>query len=95
VIKSFADKSTEELFKREAVKKFPPSILRASYKKLLLIDGAESLYDLKIPPGNRLENLSGDLSGKFSIRINERWRIIFRWYESNAYEVEIVDYHRG
>jgi proteic killer suppression protein len=66
-----------------------------AYRKLLLIDGAEKLNDLKIPPGNRLEKLSGDLVGKYSIRINDQLRIVFSWKENNAYEVEIIDYHKG
>ncbi len=69
--------------------------LKSAYRKLLLIDAAERLEDLKIPPGNRLEKLSGNLSGKYSIRINDQWRIVFRWKENDAYEVEIIDYHKG
>jgi len=60
-----------------------------------MIDAAEKLEDLRIPPANRLEKLSGNLSGKYSIRINEQWRIIFMWKENNAYQVEITDYHKG
>lgn len=70
-------------------------IVKRAYRKLLLIDAAEKLDDLRIPPENRLEKLSGDLSGKYSIRINEQWRILFRWKDNNAYEVEIIDYHKG
>lgn len=95
MIKSFSDKTTEELFNRQNVRKLPPSIIRTAYRKLLIIDAAEKLDDLKIPPGNRLEKLAGDLLGKFSIRINDQWRIIFEWKKNNAYEVEIVDYHKG
>lgn len=95
MIKKFSDKSTEALFSRQKVKKLPSTIVKPAYRKLLLIDAAERITDLKIPPGNRLEKLSGDLSGKFSIRINEQWRIIFRWKDNNAYEVEIIDYHKG
>ncbi len=61
----------------------------------MIIDGAELLDDLRVPPGNRLEKLSGDLSGKYYIRINNQWRIIFSWKDNNAYEVEIIDYHKG
>ncbi len=95
MIKSFSDKYTEELFNRKKVKKFPPSILKIAYRKLLLIDAVERIGDLKVPPGNRLEKLSGDLSGKYSIRINNQWRIVFVWNENNAYEVKIIDYHKG
>jgi len=77
MIKSFSDKYTEELFNRQKVKKFPPSILKVAYRKLLLIDAVERIEDLRIPPDNRLEKLSGDLSGKYSIRINNQWRIVF------------------
>lgn len=95
MMKSFSDKSTEALFNRQRVKKLPSTILKVAYRKLLIIDAAEKLDDLKIPPGNRLEKLSGDLSGKFSIRINQQWRIIFSWKENCAYEIEIKDYHKG
>lgn len=95
MIKSFADKSTEYLFNRRFVKRFPNQIHKIAYRKLLIIDGAEKLDDLKVPPGNRLEKLSGDLYGKYSIRINDQWRIIFSWKDNNAYEVEIIDYHKG
>lgn len=60
-----------------------------------MIDAADKLHDLKIPPGNRLEKLKGDLTGRYSIRINNQWRIIFSWIDNNAYEVEITDYHKG
>ena len=95
MIKSFSDKKTEFIFNRKFVKGFPSTIHRLSYRKLLLIDGAGRLDDLKVPPGNRLEKLSGNLSGKYSIRINDQWRIIFNWKDNNAYEVEIIDYHKG
>ncbi len=95
MIKSFADKYTALLFNRQKVSKFPPTILKVAYRKLLLIDAAERIDDLKIPPGNHLEKLSGNLSGKFSIRINNQWRIIFSWEQNNAFEVQIIDYHKG
>lgn len=95
MIKSFADKSTEYLFNRRFVKRFPNQIHKIAYRKLLIIDSAEHLEDLKVPPGNRLEKLSGNLLGKYSIRINDQWRIIFSWEETNAHEVEIIDYHKG
>jgi proteic killer suppression protein len=95
MINSFSDKSTEDLFNRRFVRHLPPTIQRLAYRKLLLIDGAERLDDLKMPPDNKLEKLSGDLSGKYSIRINDQWRIIFNWKENSAYEVEIINYHKG
>lgn len=95
MIISFADKSTEELFNRKKVRKLPSTILSIAYRKLLMLDAADKLEDLRIPPGNKLEKLSGDLSGKYSIRINDQWRIIFHWKQNNAAEVEIIDYHKG
>jgi len=95
MIKSFLDKNTENLFLRQNVRKLPPSILNAAYRKLLLIDAAGKIEDLRVPPGNRLEKLSGNLSGKHSIRINNQWRIVFRWVNDNAFDVEIIDYHKG
>lgn len=93
MIKSFADKTTQNIFERQKVKQIPSGIFKSAYRKLLIFDAAECLEDLKIPPGNKLEKLSGDLSGKYSIRINDRWRIIFRWVNNNALDVEIIDYH--
>lgn len=93
MIQSFRDKETERLFRREPVKKFSGSVQRAALRKLLLLDAAESLDDLRVPPGNRLEKLRGDRSGQFSIRVNDQWRICFRWVSGNAQEVEITDYH--
>lgn len=95
MIKSFADKSAEELFNRNKVRKLSSTIVKVAYRKLLILDAAESTEDLKVPPGNRFEKLSGNLSGKYSIRINDQWRIIFSWKHNNAYEVEIIDYHKG
>ena len=95
MIKSFSNRLTEELFNRHVVKKLRSTILKSAYRKLLILNAAERVDDLRIPPGNRLEKLSGNFSGKYSIRINDQWRIIFRWQENNAYEVEIIDYHRG
>jgi len=95
MIRSFSNSLTEEVFDRHVVKKLPPTILKSAYRKLLILDAADRLDDLRIPPGNKLEKLSGSLSGKYSIRINDQWRIIFRWQENNAHEVEIVDYHKG
>ena len=95
MIKSFADKSTEKLFQRNRVRELPSQILKAAYKKLLLIDAAGNINDLRVPPGNMLEKLSGKLTDRYSIRINDQWRIVFKWIENDAYEVEIIDYHKG
>lgn len=93
MIRSFADDQTERLFQRETVKMLGRTIQRTALRKLLLLDAAESLEDLLVPPGNRLEKLFGDRKGQYSIRINDQWRICFRWLENSAHEVEIVDYH--
>jgi len=69
-------------------------VQRIAYRKLVVIDAAESINDLRIPPGNRLEKLKGNREGQHSIRVNEQWRICFRWKDGDAYEVEITDYHR-
>ena len=86
MIKSFSNRFTEELFYRQVAKKLTPAILKSAYRKLLLLDAADRLDDLKVSPGNRLEKLFGALPGKYSIRINDQWRIIFSWKENNAYE---------
>ena len=93
MIESFRNKETKQLFERKLVRKLPNTIQRSAYRKLLILDAAESLEDLKVPPANRLEKLSGDRQGQHSIRINQQWRICFEWNQGNAYEVEIVDYH--
>ena len=93
MIQSFADRDTERLFRRERVRQFPAELHRPMLRKLGLVDAAEQLEDLRIPPGNRLERLKGDRAGQHSIRINDQWRICFRWKDGNAFEVEIVDYH--
>jgi proteic killer suppression protein len=94
VIRNLADRDTERLFRREVVRRWSADVQRAALRKLLVLDAAEALDDLRVPPGNRLERLSGDRAGQYSIRINDRrWRICFRWRERDAYDVEIVDYH--
>lgn len=93
MIKSFRDRDTERLFSREVPKRPPASLHRPALRKLLILDAAEQLDDLRVPPGNRLEKLRGKRRGQFSIRINTQWRICFRWEDGNAYDVEIVDYH--
>jgi toxin HigB-1 len=91
MIRSFADRDTRRLFEDEATRRFS-GIERAARRKLLLLDAAGRLDDLRVPPGNRLEVLRGDRAGQYSIRINDQWRICFRWNEG-AEDVEIVDYH--
>jgi toxin HigB-1 len=92
VIKSFRDKDTEKVFLREFTRKFDMKLRRIALRKLTILDAPEVLDDLSIPPGNRLEKLSGDRSGQYSMRINDQWRICFRWRDGDAYDVEVVDY---
>ena len=93
MIRSFADRLTERLFQRERVRGLPPAMLRVALRKLVQLDAATVLDDLRVPPGNRLEKLRGDRAGQHSIRINDQWRICFRWRDGDAFDVEIVDYH--
>ena len=93
MIRSFGDKDTQRLFHRDPVRKWPPAVQRTGLRKLLILDAATSLADLRVPPGNRLEKLSGSRAGQYSIRVNDQWRICFRWAEADAHEVEMVDYH--
>jgi proteic killer suppression protein len=93
MIKTFADKETEKLFNRTVSRKLPQNIQLAARMKLEILDAAEVIQDLRVPPGNRLEKLTGDRKGQYSIRINDQWRICFVWHHENAYAVEIVDYH--
>jgi proteic killer suppression protein len=93
VIKSFADPDTERLFARERVRRYPAELQKFMLRKLLVVDAAEQVQDLRAPPGNRLEKLSGHRAGQHSIRVNDQWRICFRWHDGNAYDVELVDYH--
>ena len=95
MIKTFADKETENIFKRQFSKKLPQTIQLNARMKLEILDAANVLLDLTIPPGNRLEELTGSREGQHSIRINVQWRICFVWRSGDAYEVEIVDYHKG
>jgi proteic killer suppression protein len=94
VIKSFADRATEQLFQRRRVAALPPDLHGVALRKLRLVDAATRLDTLRVPPGNRLEALKGGRAGQHSIRVNEQWRICFIWRDGDAYEVEIVDYHR-
>ena len=93
VIRSFRDTETEKVFQRERSRRLPPDVQRQAHRKLLLLDAAEALKELRIPPGNRLERLSGNRAGQHSIRINDQWRVCFRWDRGDAYDVEITDYH--
>lgn len=93
VIRSFRDPNAERIFHREAVRKIPPDLLRVALRKLVMLDAATSLADLRVPPANRLEKLTADRLGQHSIRINDQWRICFRWVGTDAHDVEIVDYH--
>lgn len=93
MIKSFRNKETERLFLRHFSRRFPANLHRIAWRKLALLDAAERLDELRVPPGNRLEKLSGEREGTYSIRINDQWRVCFRWHEGDAYEVEITDYH--
>jgi len=92
MIQSFACAETRALFESRFVKKFA-SIERAARRKLLMLQAASQLSDLRVPPGNRLESLKGNRFGQFSIRVNQQWRICFRWANDGAHDIEIVDYH--
>ena len=97
MIRSFADRRTEDFFHGRSTshaRRIATSIRAAAVRKLDVLNAALSLDDLRSPPGNRLESLSGDLKGYHSIRINERWRIVFQWKNGGAERVQIVDYHR-
>lgn len=93
MIKSFGDRETEKIWRGEYAKKLPANIQPTARRKLRMINNAQDIQDLRVPPGNRLEKLKGDLSGFHSIRINNQWRIIFKWRGNNAYEVKVFDYH--
>ena len=93
MILSFACAETEKIFAGENSRRLPPDIQRVARRKLLILNAATEVGQLRVPPGNRLELLRGARTGQHSIRVNDQWRICFRWREGNAYEVEIVDYH--
>jgi len=93
VIKSFADKLTAAIFEGREVRKLPREIQGTARRKLKLIDAATRLENLRVPPGNRLEARKRGRAGQWSIRINDQWRLCFRWHGGDAHEVEIVDYH--
>ena len=93
MIESFKCKETEKIFTRQFSKKLPTSIQQIALRKLRMLNRSSLIQDLRIPPANRLETLSGKRKGQYSIRINQQWRICFEWKNENAYNVEIVDYH--
>ena len=93
MILSFACEETERVFRAELSRRFPPDIQRRARRKLLVLQAATELRHLVVPPGNRLGPLKGNRQGQHSIRVNDQWRICFRWREGNADDVEIVDYH--
>jgi proteic killer suppression protein len=93
MIRSFADKRTEELFVKGAAKGFPPDVARRAARKLEYVHLATRVDDLKVPPGNRLHALHGDRRGQHAIAVNDQWRICFRFVDGDAYDVEVCDYH--
>ncbi len=93
MIRSYRDRYTRGIAERRRVRKFPEDIQIRAQMKMMILNNAKSLDDLRIPPGNRLEALTGDRGGQHSIRINDQWRICFVWSGEDAYDVEIVDYH--
>jgi len=93
MIQSFADGDTERLFRGQAPRRLPSDIWRRGARKLLLIHAVADVWELRVPPGNRLELLKGGRAGQYSIRINDQWRVCFEWRDGNAHAVEIVDYH--
>ena len=93
MIRSYRDKDTQAIAERRRVRRLPVHFQRRAQVKLMIMNNASNLNDLRTPPGNRLEALSGDRKGQHSVRINDRWRICFVWDDGDAYQVEIVDYH--
>ncbi len=92
MIKSFRDAHTRRIYERQGSRRFDARLLRAAERKLAMLDAAETVADLRVPPGNRIEKLAGDRKGQHSIRINHQWRICFVWKDGAAHDVEIVDY---
>ena len=93
VLRSFKDRDTEAIWNRQRSRRLDGLTQRVAWRKLAMLDAAEILADLRIPPGNRLEKLRGDREGQYSIRINQQWRICFSWSDAGPEDVEIVDYH--
>ena len=93
MIKTFKDAETEKIYQRERSRKLPPDIQQVALWKLRMVNNSINLNDLRVPPANRLEKLSGNRAGQYSVRINDQWRICFEWRGSDAFNVEITDYH--
>ena len=93
MIKSFKDPEAERVFTLQVSRKLPPDIQQVALRKLRMLNNALTLNDLRIPPANRLEKLTGERTGQYSVRINDQWRICFEWRDGHVYEAEIVDYH--
>lgn len=93
MIRSFKSKEAEKIFNRSYSKKIPVKLQRIALRKLRMLNRAENLNDLRLPPGNRLEELKGNRKGQHSKRINDQWRICFEWHDTESYNVEIVDFH--
>jgi proteic killer suppression protein len=93
VIKTFKDAETQKIYQRERSRKLPSDIQQVALRKLRMINNAINIHDLRVPPANRLEKLSGDRERQYSIRINNQWRICFDWKSGDAFNVEITDYH--
>ena len=96
MIRSFGNRLAEDLYddrRNAAVRRLPPELYAAARRKILYLHDADELRDLRVPPGNRLEALKGDFAGFYSIRINDRWRVVFRWVDGHAHDVRVVDYH--
>ena len=93
MLQSFGDRDSERVWLRTAVRRFDGDLQRVALRKLAILDAAETIADLRVPLGNRLEKLSGDRAGQYSVRINDQWRICFRWTKAGPEEVTITDYH--
>ena len=93
MIRNFKDKETQKIFERQRSRKLPSDIQQVALRKLRMLNRSQALQELRIPPANWLERLSGDRDGQYSIRINDQWRICFDWQDGDAMNVEIVDYH--
>ncbi|HMS00632.1 MAG: type II toxin-antitoxin system RelE/ParE family toxin [Anaerolineales bacterium] len=93
MIKNFKDDETQKIYQRQRSRKLPADIQQTALRKLRMINNSVSINDLRVPPANRLEKLSGNRAGQWSIRINDQWRVCFRWEGSDALDVEITDYH--
>ena len=93
MIRTFKDKETQKIFDRQRSRKLPSDIQQVALRKLRMLNRAETLQDLRVPPANRLERLKGDREGQYSIRVNDQWRVCFEWKDGDSLNVELVDYH--